>query len=97
MLFLQLKEVKSLKCELERNLEDLKEQLEHALRVSDHTSNKLMKKNSYIEQGKLSRVCRSNAICLPLTNAPLSAMNTRWPNWILCTIPDGIGIPLSTA
>ena len=52
----QLKEVTSLKNELEGKLEDLNEQLEHALKVSDHTNNKLMQKNNDIHHEKLSRV-----------------------------------------
>ena len=57
--FLQLKEVTSLKNELTRKVEDLNEQLEHILKVSDHTNSKLIQRDNDFQNAKLSRVMNS--------------------------------------
>ena len=46
----------SLKNELAGKVEDMSEQLEHMLKVSDHTNSKLVQRDNDVQNAKLSRV-----------------------------------------
>ena len=48
-----------MKNDLARKVEDLSDQLEHLLKVSDHTNTKLLQRDNDFQNAKLSRVMNS--------------------------------------